>query len=142
MSVIPAALDLVEDVLLPALRRAMPAWWGVAPVGTVERLLKEPSDAAYLQRCLVGQLQAAGRPDPLIGSAGWAGPVVMRCLSADAELARAGRDAGHSALASIVSPAGYAVRLRYTSPVLGGRDPDGIYTAASQYEVVIRRVPV
>ena len=139
MTHVIAALDIAEDVILPALRLLGAAWWGVAPVGTVGRLLADASDPAYLARVFVAQHQAAGGPAPLLGSAGWAGPVVVRCMSADDVLARTGRNAAHSALLSLPSPAGYALRARYTGPALIPRDPEGIYTRAAQYEVTIRR---
>lgn len=140
MTVIPAALDISEDVVLPALRLLGAAWWGVAPLGTVDRLLHPASDPAHLRRVFVAQHQAAGGLAPRIGSAGWAGPVVVRCLSASDALARSGRDAAHLKMLTLTSPAGFKVSAKYTGPVLVPRDEDGIYTRASQYEVTIRMV--
>lgn len=136
------ALDIAEDVLLPALRTLGEAHWSHAPHGTVGRLTAAPSERDYLRRVFVAQHQAAGGPAPLVGSAGWSGSVTVKCLSADRALARAGRDLIDTKMHTLTSPPGAKVSAKYTGPMPTLRDTDGIYSVGSIYELTIRHVPV
>lgn len=140
MTVIPAAPDIAEDVILPALRRLGPAWWGVAPEGTAGDLLRPASDPLHLRRVFVAQHQdGGGQSAPHLRSAGWSGLVTVRCLSAEDADARDGRDRAHTAMLGMASPAGYGLRARLAGWVPPGRDRDGIYVRGTVYEVTLRR---
>lgn len=145
MTVIPAALDLAEDVLLPALRLLGAAWWGVAPAtAQVTRRLRLPdSDPEYLPRFFVAQHQdGGGALAPVIGDAGWQGLVLITCYSASDARARDGRDRVHvEAIGALDDPPGYAIDARYVQPVARpSPDPDGIYGRATMYRITLRRI--
>jgi hypothetical protein len=144
VTTIPAALDIAEDVVLPALRTLGAAWWGVAPVGTVGRLQMAPGEPRYLRRFWVAQHQdGGGQFAPLLGSAGWQGEVVVRCHAATDRSARDGRDAAHTAMLALTGPAGYALNVKPLPPLaLPSPDEAGIYGRATRYRITIRRVPV
>lgn len=141
MSVIPAALDIAEDLILPALRVIDAAWWGVVPAGTVGRLLRPPDDAQTLRRCYVAQHQdGGGQFAPRLRSAGWRGEIVIRCLAGDDRAARDGRDRAHTAMLALVAPDGYAAQTQPLPPLaIPSPDADGIYTRATRYRLVLRR---
>lgn len=135
-----AALELAEDAVqavLAALSPAGNAAWGLAPVGTVGRLLATPA----LTRYYVAQHQDdGGQRDRYIHSDGWAGLVVVRVLSASDAAARAGFVLATAAMAALSSPAGYAIRARWSKPVAIPPDGDHIHTRASLWRVTIRRI--
>lgn len=141
MTTIPAALDIAEDVVLDALLTLGAAWWGVAPVTTVGRLLLAPGDALYLRRFWVAQHQdGGGQFDPRLGSAGWQGIVTVRCHSATDRNARDGRDAAHAVMLALTAPAGYGLSVKPLPPVaLPNPDDDGIYGRATRYQLTLRR---
>lgn len=141
MSTIPAALDIAEDWLLPALQALTVAAWGALPPGTVGRLLAPHADPTRLDYALVAQHQDGGGAfAPLVGSVGWAGEVAVRCLAATDARARAGRDAARLAALGRAAPAGYAVQVRELPPIaLPSPDPDGIYQRAWRCVVTLRR---
>lgn len=135
-----AAHDIAEDALLPVLHRLGEAHWDHAPHGTNKRLAAAPDKADHLGRVFVAQHADEGAPDPVMGSAGWSGPIDVRCLSADRDLARDGRDDAHAALTSITPPEGYSIHARYVRPIPSFRDEWGVYTRGSRYTVTIRRI--
>lgn len=139
-TVIPAALDLAEDVILPALRALGAAWWGVAPHGTIGRLTAHPLDAEYLRRFWVAQHQdGGGQFAPRIGSAGWRGEVVVKCYSADDAAARQGRDLAYDAILALLPPAGYGLQVKPLPPLaLPTPDPDGIYGRGARFALTLR----
>lgn len=141
MSTIPAALDIAEDLILPALQGLGAAWWGVAPVGTTGRLILPVVDPGALRRFWVAQHQDGGGAfAPRLGSAGWQGEIVVRCHSADDRAARDGRDQAHARMLALASPAGYAAQVRPLPPLaLPNPDPDGIYGRAVRFAVTLRR---
>lgn len=139
--------DLVQTAVLAALNALNPAnnaHWDVAPAGTVARLALVDDlnpDAAPLTRVYVAQHQdGPGERSPRLRSAGWAGLVVVRCLSRTQSVAQAGYALAVTAMAALTSPTGYAIRARFDRqipiPVT-----DRIYTSAGQWELFVRRVP-
>ena len=145
MTVIPAALDLAEDLVLPALRRLGAAWWGVAPAHeqAIARLLLPADEARHLPRFFIAQHQdGGGGLAPVIGDAGWRGLVLITCYSASDARARDGRDRVHvEAIGALLDPPGYAIDARYVQPVARpSPDPDGIYGRATMYRITLRRI--
>ena len=140
MTHVIAALDIAEDVILPALRLLGAAWWGVAPVTeqVVGRLHADAADPTHLRRAFIAQIQAAGGPAPLLNSAGWEGVITVKCLSADQALARAGRTAAHTKMLTLSAPTGYALSAKYTGPMPTFRDTDDVWHVGSVYAVTIR----
>lgn len=139
------ALETVEDVLLAVLRVAAdgpqdtPAYWYVADALTVGRLKKPEDHADHIPWLLVGQHQdGGGAPDHRIGSAGWAGLVVVRSLSASDEGARAGYAAAAARMWAPDSPAGYHVWTTFDRPI-SVPPLDKIHTRAGQWRVSVRR---
>lgn len=130
------AIDILEDAIVAALATLAPtgnAWWDAAPAGTVQEL------ANGLARVYVAQSQdAGGAQAPLLNSAGWAGLVVVRCLSRDKAVARFGATLAYAAIAGLASPTGYTITTRYDRQI-----PiplaDKIYTSAAQWAITIRR---
>lgn len=141
MSPIAAALDIAEDLVLPALEGLGAAWWGVAPAGTVGDLLRPESDPAHLRRFWVAQHQdGGGQFAPRIGSAGWTGEIVIRCYSADDAEARDGRDDARAAILALAAPSGYGLQVTERPPLaLPVPDEDGIYGRAWRCRLTLRR---
>lgn len=143
MTPIPAALDLAEDLILPALRLQGAAWWGVAPAHeqAVARLLLPADEARHLPRFLVAQHQDGGGAfAPLLGSAGWRGEVVVKCYSASDARARQGRSDALAALLALAAPGGYGIQVRQLPPLaLPTPDLDGIYGRACRVALTLRR---
>jgi hypothetical protein len=140
MTTITTALDLAEDTVLAALRALGAAWWGVAPVGSVDRLLAPPDNATALRRFWVAQHQdGGGQFAPLLHSAGWQGQIVVKCYSADDRSARSGRDAAHTAMLTLTAPTGYALQVKPLPPLaLPSPDEAGIYGRATRYTLTLR----
>lgn len=130
------AVDILEDQIMAALAVLDPignAHWDVAPAGTVAAL------ADGLTRVYVAQSQDAGGAQArLLNSAGWAGLVLVRCMSRDKAVARFGAVLAYAAIATLASPAGYQITTKYDRqipiPVA-----DRIYTSAAQWAITIRR---
>lgn len=142
MTVIPAAPDIAEDVVLPALRLLGPAWWGVAPAEeqVVDRLTLPASSPRHLRRYWVAQHQdGGGRLAPLLRSAGWSGLVTVICRSAEDANARDGRDLAWTALQVLAAPTGYALQVKWAGWVALPRDLDGIYGRGFTAAVTLRR---
>lgn len=144
---IVAALDLAEDAILAALESAARARlgtvapWGAGAEDSARRMLLPITDLAHMAQLFIAyHADNGGRPDDRLHSAGWAGAVGIRCLSADDDLARAGRDAAAVALATLPSPAGYALSARWQRP-LPVLSRNGIHQRTGLYRVTIRRVP-
>jgi hypothetical protein len=137
------ALPIVEDAVLAALNALAPAGaasWGAAPINTQGNLKRPTSDPEHLSRVYVAQHQdGGGRPAPLLGSEGWEGLVVVRVLSGDRARARAGYDLAVTAMAGLVSPAGYHIGVRFDRPI-ALPVVDRIYAYAGQWRLTVRRV--
>lgn len=136
MPTLVAAPDTtVRDAIMAALATLSPygvSAWGVLPVGTVDGLLRDPSDADYIRRAWVVQRQDGGLLAAHAGLGGWRGLYVVRGLSASDALAR---DARARADAAMQALAGVRAKRTAFVPPYEAPDADGIYTYAYQYEV-------
>ena len=142
---ITTALETAEDAILAVLRaipagaQETPAFWYVADAGTVGRLQLNADHQDHIPWCLVAQHQdGGGAPAHRIGAAGWAGLVVIRCLSATDANARLGYAMAAAAILDATSPTGLRVSATFDRPI-AVPPLDLIHTRAGQWRVTIRR---
>lgn len=142
---IMTALEIAEDAILVQLRlvaSGVVAAFPTLPADTVRRLAlyaAAPADADAIPYALVAQHQdAGGAQAPHVNSAGWAGLIVVKALSASDAQARAAHALAAARMASLVSPAGYRLAAVWDRPV-AIPPSDGIYQRAGQWRVSIKR---
>ena len=134
------AIDLVEDVLLPALASTAPlVVWDPAPADVERRLALPATDAQALERVVIGQHQdGGGRRNIHLHSNGWEGLVTIRVRSRSRASARAGLALIVTAMAGLSSPAGYAFHAVWQRP-LALPTLNLVYSRAGIWRITIRR---